>query len=72
MTRSDARAMASRPEEQKRLTVAPETVMGKPGDLGGQPADVQPLFGFGKEQPIMTSSMALGSRLGFSPRPPSG
>jgi hypothetical protein len=48
MTRSEARAMASRPEEQKRLTVAPETVSGKPAILAGDAADVEPLLGLGK------------------------
>ena len=38
-----AMAMDCKPDEQKRLTVAPATVTGSPAADGGDPGDVHPL-----------------------------
>jgi len=57
-----ARAMASRPEAQKRLTVAPDTLLGNPAIRAATRPMFRPCSASGKAQPTMTSSKSSKSR----------
>ena len=58
-------AMASRPEAQRRLTVAPGISTGRPARRAAMRAMFQPCSPSGCAQPRMTSSMAALSRAGI-------
>ena len=58
-----AMAMACRPDEQKRLMVAPPTVTGRPARMAPMRATSLPVEPSGRAQPISTSSISLGSIL---------
>src|SRR5262245_12373941 len=60
-------AMACSPEEQKRLTVVPATVMGRPARTSATRATLLPCGPFGWAQPRITSSISLGSSCGALP-----
>jgi hypothetical protein len=62
--RSAAICTAERPEAQKRLTVMPPTLVGRPASTAPMRATFRPCCDSGIAQPQMMSSMALGSRLG--------
>jgi hypothetical protein len=64
MMRMDDWTMASRPDAQKRLMVAPPTVSGKPAIKGAMRPMLRPCSASGKAQPIMTSSTMPGSSPG--------
>src|SRR5690606_26348049 len=57
MMRSAARAMACRPEEQKRLMVKPGTVGGSPARMAAMRAILIPCSPSGMAQPRMTSAL---------------
>ncbi len=59
--RCAAIAIAFRPEEQKRLTVSPDTLTGQPARLAMIRAMLLPVAPSGSAQPITTSSTADGS-----------
>src|SRR3990172_6910958 len=54
-------AIACRPDEQKRLTVCPATVSGRPARRAASRAAIRPCFASRRAQPITTSSMSAGS-----------
>ena len=58
ITRWAASAMVCRPEEQKRLTVMPDTVTGKPAISAICRAMLAPVAPSGLAQPMSTSSTA--------------
>jgi hypothetical protein len=62
--RSAAICTADRPEAQKRLTVMPPTVFGRPARMAPMRATFRPCCASGIAQPQITSSMAFGSRPG--------
>ena len=61
MMRCAARAMVCRPDEQKRFTVMPDTVMGQPARRAAWRAMLAPLAPSGVPQPMMTSSTSAAS-----------
>src|SRR5712692_4530560 len=61
-----AMAMACRPDEQKRLIVAPAVVGGRPARMAIWRAMFPPVVPSGKAQPISTSSTSAGSSLARS------
>ena len=61
MMRWAARAMVCRPDEQKRLTVMPETVMGRPALSAIWRAMLAPVAPSGLAQPMITSSTSAAS-----------
>jgi hypothetical protein len=63
-TRSAARAMAWRPDEQKRLMVMPEVVSGRPPRRPTTRAMLRPCSPSGIAHPRMRSSTSLGSSCG--------
>src|SRR5262245_48708355 len=63
-----AMAMACRPDEQKRLTVVPATVTGRPARPAAPRAMLWPCAPCGWPQPRMTSSTSLASSWGTLPR----
>ncbi len=62
--RSAAICSAVRPLAQKRFTVTPPTDCGSPASSAAARATFMPCSPSGKLQPMMASSMALGSRPG--------
>jgi hypothetical protein len=62
--RSAAICTAVRPEAQKRLTVTPPTVSGRPASSTAMRAMFRPCSPSGMAQPTMASSTAFGSRVG--------
>src|SRR3989475_8709516 len=64
MMRSEAIAMAWRPEEQKRLMVIAEDSMGRPARRAAMRATFMPCSASGMAQPRMTSSISCGSKPG--------
>jgi hypothetical protein len=63
ITRCAASAMVCSPEEQKRLTVVPETVTGQPARIAIWRAMLPPVAPSGMAQPMTTSSTSCGSSL---------
>src|SRR5712664_760436 len=61
ITRCAAIAMVCSPEEQKRLTVTPQTVTGMPARIAIWRAMLEPVAPSGVAQPITTSSTSAGS-----------
>src|SRR5260221_865527 len=61
MMRCAANAMACRPDEQKRLTVTPGTLTGRPARIADRRAIFCPVARSGMAQPITTSSTSPGS-----------
>src|SRR6266481_418295 len=61
MMRCAANAMVCRPDEQKRLTVTPGTVIGRPARIADRRAMFCPVARSGMAQPITTSSTSPGS-----------
>jgi hypothetical protein len=61
MMRCAAMAMVCRPEEQKRLTVAPEVVTGRPASSAIWRAMFMPVAPSGLAQPMSTSSTSAAS-----------
>src|SRR5712675_2239209 len=61
MMRCAANAMVCRPDEQKRLTVTPGTVIGRPARIADRRAIFCPVARSGMAQPITTSSTSPGS-----------
>src|SRR5258707_574564 len=61
MMRCAANAMVCRPDEQKRLTVTPGTVTGRPARIADRRAIFCPVARSGMAQPITTSSTSPGS-----------
>jgi hypothetical protein len=61
MMRCAASAMVCRPDEQKRLTVMPEVVMGQAGAQRDLARDVGAGGALGVAQPMMTSSTSAAS-----------
>ena len=59
--RSAAICTAVRPEAQKRLTVTPPTVCGRPDSSAATRAMFRPCWPSGIAQPMMASSIAFGS-----------
>src|SRR6185503_193740 len=66
MTRWLASAMVCRPEEQKRFTVMPGTVLGQPARTAICRAMFQPVAPSGLAQPMITSSTSSASTLARS------
>src|SRR2546426_6979546 len=64
MMRSEAIAMAWRPEEQKRLMVIAEDSMGRPARRAAMRATFMPCSASGMAQPRITSSISCGSKPG--------
>ena len=62
--RSAAICTADRPEAQKRLTVMPPTLLGRPASTAPMRATFRPCCASGIAQPQITSSMACGSSPG--------
>ena len=62
--RSAAICRADRPEAQKRLTVMPPTLCGRPARMAPMRATFRPCCASGIAQPQMMSSIALGSSEG--------
>ncbi len=62
--RSAAMATADRPEAQKRFTVMPPTLVGRPASTALMRATFRPCWASGMAQPQMMSSMAAGSSPG--------
>ena len=62
--RSAAICTADSPEAQKRLTVMPPTLWGKPASTAPMRAMFRPCGPSGMAQPQIMSSMAAGSRVG--------
>src|SRR2546428_10455328 len=60
-------AIAWRPEEQKRLTVVPATVTGRPARTRATRATLLPWGPLGWAQPRITSSISAGSSWGTLP-----
>ncbi len=58
-----AKAIACKPEEQKRLIVAPATVTGKPARMAAMRATFQPCVPSGLAQPRYTSSISFAIQL---------
>ena len=67
MMRSEARAIACRPEEQNRLMVIAEQVTGSPARSEAMRATLFPCSASGIAQPRITSSISPGSRPGTRP-----
>src|SRR3954451_8716514 len=65
-TRCAAMAMVCNPEEQKRFTVIPETVTGKPARSAIWRAMLPPVAPSGVAQPMITSSTSAGASLARS------
>ena len=61
MMRCAAMAMVCRPDEQKRLTVTPDAVMGRPARSAIWRAMLAPVAPSGLAQPMMTSSTSAAS-----------
>src|SRR5688572_11830365 len=61
MTRCAASAMVCRPEEQKRFTVMPGTLIGQPARIAIWRAMFQPVAPSGLAQPMITSSTSSAS-----------
>src|SRR5215475_4237788 len=61
MMRCAASAMVCRPDEQKRLTVTPGTVAGRPARIADRRAMLCPVARSGMPHPIITSSTSPGS-----------
>ena len=59
-----ASATACRPEAQKRLMVMPGTPSGRPASSRPMRATFMPCSASGIAQPVTTSPISLGSRLG--------
>src|SRR5215469_6526 len=55
-TRWAAIEMVCRPDEQKRLTVTPDTLTGAPERMADTRATFEPVVPSGAEQPMITSS----------------
>ena len=64
MMRSEARAMACRPEEQNRLIVIAAQVTGRPARRDATRATLFPCSASGIAQPRITSSISLGLSAG--------
>ena len=62
--RSAAICTALKPEAQKRLTVMPPTLVGRPANTAPIRATLRPCWASGIAQPQIMSSMATGSRPG--------
>jgi len=62
--RSAAICTADRPEAQKRLTVMPPTLLGRPASTAPTRATFRPCCASGMAQPQIRSSMAAGSSPG--------
>ena len=62
--RSAAIWMADRPEAQKRFTVMPPTLLGRPASTAATRATFRPCCASGMAQPAITSSIAAGSSPG--------
>ena len=62
--RSAAMATALRPEAQKRFTVMPPTLVGRPASTAPMRATFRPCCASGMAQPQITSSMLFGSSPG--------
>ena len=62
--RSAAICTADKPEAQKRLTVMPPTLLGRPASSAPMRAMFMPCSPSGMAQPTMASSMATGSSPG--------
>ncbi len=62
--RSAAIATAFSPDEQKRLIVTPPVEFGNPASSTAMRATFSPCSASGIAQPMIASSIALGSRLG--------
>src|SRR3954469_15461772 len=60
-TRCAAMAMVCRPEEQKRFTVTPEVVTGRPARIAIWRAMLPPVAPSGVAQPMITSSTSAGA-----------
>src|SRR4051812_5978971 len=60
-TRCAASAMVCRPEEQKRFTVMPDTVTGRPARIAIWRAMLPPVAPSGVAQPMITSSTSAGA-----------
>jgi hypothetical protein len=65
-TRCAAMEMVCRPEEQKRLTVTPETLTGAPARIAETRATLEPVVPSGAAQPRITSSTSPSSTLARS------
>ena len=61
ITRCAAMAMACSPEEQKRFTVVPAVVTGRPARSAICRATLPPVVPSGSAQPMITSSTSAGS-----------
>ena len=61
MMRCAARAMVCRPDEQKRFTVMPQTLIGQPAISAIWRAMFMPVAPSGLAQPMMTSSTSAAS-----------
>ena len=61
MMRCAARAMVCRPDEQKRFTVMPQTLIGQPAISAIWRAMFMPVAPSGLAQPMMTSSTCAAS-----------
>src|SRR5436190_15016335 len=59
--RCAAMAMVCRPEEQKRFTVTPEVVTGRPARIAIWRAMLPPVAPSGVAQPMITSSISAGA-----------
>ena len=59
--RCAAIAIACRPDEQKRLTVMPDTDTGRPARIAAMRPMFLPVAPSGIAQPITTSSISAGS-----------
>ena len=62
--RSAAIATADSPDAQKRFTVTPPTVLGRPASSAATRATFSPCWASGIAQPAIKSSMVAGSRPG--------
>ena len=58
--------MVCRPDEQKRLTVTPETLTGAPARIAETRATLEPVVPSGAAQPRITSSTSPSSTLARS------
>ena len=65
-TRWAAIEMVCRPDEQKRLTVTPETLTGAPARIAETRATLEPVVPSGAAQPRITSSTSARSTLARS------
>jgi hypothetical protein len=66
MMRSAAMAIVCKPLEQKRFTVIPGTLSGKPARRAMVRAKFSPCTPSGMAQPMMTSSISAGSSAPFT------